>query len=83
MGVLGSEGGFRDARKRKYLNRRTPRELIQYDAGCVQPTPRRHIMERIVPKPAKVEIGFTKDRLTGTGGAALLAEAVRRTRRRS
>ena len=27
-------------------------------------------MERVVPKPAKVEIGFTDDRLTGTGGAA-------------
>ena len=35
-------------------------------------------MERVVPKPAKVEIGFTEDRLTGTGGAALLAEAARR-----
>ena len=35
-------------------------------------------MERIVPRPAKVEIGFTEDRLTGTGGAALLAAPVRR-----
>ena len=35
-------------------------------------------MERVVPRPAKVEIGFTEDRLTGTGGAALLAEAARR-----
>ena len=35
-------------------------------------------MERVVPKPAKVEIGFTDDRLTGTGGAALLAEVARR-----
>ncbi len=35
-------------------------------------------MKRVVPSPAKVEIGFTGDRLTGTGGAALLAEAARR-----
>ena len=35
-------------------------------------------MKRVVPSPAKVEIGFTDDRLTGTGGAALLAEAARR-----
>ena len=35
-------------------------------------------MKRVVPRPAKVEIGIAKDRLTGTGGSALLAEAARR-----
>ena len=35
-------------------------------------------MESVVPRPGKVEIGFTDDRLTGTGGAAFVAEAARR-----
>ena len=34
-------------------------------------------MESVVPRPPKVEIGFTDDRLTGTGGAAFLAEAAK------
>ena len=35
-------------------------------------------MESVVPRPGKVEIGFTDDRLTGTGGAAFLAHAAER-----
>ena len=37
-----------------------------------------HRTESVVPRPGKVEIGFTDDRLTGTGGAAFLAEAAKR-----
>ena len=37
-----------------------------------------HRTESVVPRPGKVESGFTDDRLTGTGGAAFLAEAARR-----
>ena len=35
-------------------------------------------MESVVPRPGKVGIGFTDDRLTGTGGAAFLAHAAER-----
>ena len=35
-------------------------------------------MESVVPRPGKVEIGFTDDRLTGAGGAAFLAHAAER-----
>ena len=35
-------------------------------------------MESVVPRSGKVEIGFTDDRLTGTGGGTFLAEAARR-----
>ena len=37
-----------------------------------------HRMESVVPRPGKVEIGFMDDRLTGTGGAAFVAEVARR-----
>ncbi|MCZ0943860.1 MAG: transposase [Gammaproteobacteria bacterium] len=35
-------------------------------------------MDSVIPRPGKVEIGFTDDRLTGTGGAVFLAEAAKR-----
>ena len=60
------------------MNRRTLREFDPAMMPVANEHPAGASMERIVPKPAKVEIGFTKDRLTGTGGAALLAEMARR-----
>ena len=35
-------------------------------------------MESVVPRPGKVEIGFSDERLTGGGGAAFLAHAADR-----
>ena len=35
-------------------------------------------MSKINPRPGKVEIGFSDDRLTGVGGAVFLANAARR-----
>ena len=35
-------------------------------------------MESVVPRPGKVGIGFTEERLTGTGGAAFLAAEANR-----
>ena len=35
-------------------------------------------MESVVPRPGKVEIEFTDERLTGTGGVAFLAHAAQR-----
>ena len=35
-------------------------------------------MSSVIPRPGEVEVRFTDDRLTGTGGAALPAEAAKR-----